>query len=95
MHVYYSVNRSYNFGGNSGGIMMTTIKIRGVGNSLGVVLPKEMIARLRVAKGDILFVQETVDGIRLTPYDPEFQQQMEIAKMVMREDRDALRALSK
>lgn len=75
--------------------MMTTIKIRGVGNSLGVVLPKEMIARLRVAKGDILFVQETVDGIRLTPYDPEFQQQMEIAKMVMREDRDALRALSK
>lgn len=74
---------------------MTTIKIRAVGNSLGVVLPKEMIARLRVTKGDILFVQETVDGIRLTPYDPEFQQQMEIAKMVMREDRDALRALSK
>ena len=74
---------------------MTTIKIRNVGNSLGVVLPKEMIARLRVAKGDSLFVQETVDGIRLTPYDPEFQQQMEIAEMVMREDRDALRALSK
>jgi putative addiction module antidote len=74
---------------------MTTIKIRSIGNSLGVVLPKEMIARLRVAKGDSLFVQETVDGIRLTPYDPEFQQQMEIAKMVMREDRDALRALSK
>lgn len=74
---------------------MTTIKIRNVGNSLGVVLPKEMIARLRVTKGDSLFVQETVDGIRLTPYDPEFQQQMEIAKMVMREDRDALRALSK
>jgi len=74
---------------------MTTIKIRAVGNSLGVVLPKELIARLRVSKGDKLFVQETVDGIRLTPYDPEFQQQMEIAKMVMREDRDALRALAK
>jgi putative addiction module antidote len=74
---------------------MTTIKIRAVGNSLGMVLPKEMIARLRVSKGDMLFVQETVDGIRLTPYDPEFQQQMEIAQMVMREDRDALRALSK
>ncbi len=74
---------------------MTTVKIRNVGNSLGVVLPKEMIARLRVAKGDSLFVQETVDGIRLTPYDPEFQQQMEIAEIVMREDRDALRALSK
>ena len=74
---------------------MTTIKIREVGNSLGVVLPKELIARLRVAKGDKLFVQETVDGLRLTAYDPEFQQQMEIAEMVMREDRDALRALSK
>lgn len=74
---------------------MTTIKIRDIGNSLGVVLPKELIARLRVSKGDKLFVQETVDGLRLTAYDPEFQQQMEIAKMVMREDRDALRALSK
>ncbi len=74
---------------------MITIKVRSVGNSLGLVLPKELIARLRVSKGDTLFVQETVDGISLTPYDPEFQKQMEIAKTVMREDRDALRALSK
>lgn len=74
---------------------MTTVKIRSVGNSLGLVLPKELIARLRVSKGDTLYVQETVDGIRLTPYDPEFQRQMEIAKSVMSEDRDALRALSK
>ncbi|MDA7541472.1 AbrB/MazE/SpoVT family DNA-binding domain-containing protein [bacterium] len=74
---------------------MTTIKVRDIGNSLGVVLPKELIARLRVSKGDKLYVQETVDGIRLTAYDPEFQKQMEIAESVMREDRDALRALSK
>ena len=74
---------------------MTTIKIRRIGNSLGVVLPKELIARLRVSVGDTLFVQETVDGIRLTPYDPEFQRQMEVAETVMREDRNALRALSK
>ena len=74
---------------------MTTLKVRDIGNSLGVVLPKELIARLRVSKGDKLFVQETVDGIRLTAYDPELQQQMEIAESVMREDRDALRALSK
>ncbi len=74
---------------------MITIKVRDVGNSLGIVLPKELIARLRVSKGDQLFVQETVDGLRLTAYDPEFQKQMEIAKMVMQEDRDALRALSK
>ena len=74
---------------------MTKLKIRNVGNSLGIVLPKELIARLRVSKGDQLFVQETVDGLRLTAYDPEFERQMEIAKMVMQEDRDALRALSK
>lgn len=74
---------------------MTTIKVRSVGNSLGVVLPKELIARLRVTKGDRLFVQETVGGIQLTPYDPELERQMEIAQRVMREDRDALRALSK
>lgn len=74
---------------------MTTIKVREVGNSLGMVLPKELVARLRVQKGDRLFVQETVDGIRLTPYDPEFQEQMDVAERVMREDRDALRALSR
>jgi putative addiction module antidote len=74
---------------------VTTIKVRKVGNSLGVVLTKELVARLRVTQGDQLFVQETVDGIQLTPYDPEFGRQMEIAKRVMREDRDALRALSK
>ena len=78
-----------------GDITMTKLKIRKVGNSLGVVLPKELIARLRVSNGDQLFVQETVDGLRLTAYDPEFEKQMEIAKMVMQEDRDALRALSK
>jgi hypothetical protein len=48
-----------------------------------------------VANGDQLFVQETVSGVQLTPYDPELERQMEIAKRVMREDRDALRALSK
>jgi putative addiction module antidote len=73
---------------------MTTIRVRSIGNSLGIVLPKELIARLRVGKGDQLFVQETVCGIQLTPYDPEFARQMEIAKQVMHEDRDALRALS-
>ena len=74
---------------------MMTIKVRAVGNSLGLVLPKELVARLRVSKGDRLFVQETVGGVQLTPYDPEFERQMEIATRVMCEDRDALRALSK
>jgi len=74
---------------------MTTITVRSVGNSLGVVLPKELIARLRVGKGDRLFVQETASSIQLTPYDPEFERQMEAATQVMREDSDTLRPLSK
>lgn len=75
--------------------MDAKIKVRNIGNSLGVVLSKELISRLDVSKGDTLYVQETPTGISLTPYDPDFARQMEIAKNVMREDRDALRLLSK
>jgi putative addiction module antidote len=71
-----------------------TLKITTVGNSAGVVLPKEVLERLRVAKGDLLYVVETPRGIELTPYDPEFADQMELAEQVMREDRDALRKLA-
>lgn len=74
---------------------MTKLKLTTVGNSTGIVLPKEILERLRVGKGDSLNVIETPRGIELTPYDPEFAAQMEIAEQVMREDRDALRELSK
>ena len=59
---------------------MTTLKVTTVGNSAGIVLPKEMLERLRVGKGDVLYVVETPDGIELTPYDPEFASQMEVAE---------------
>ena len=68
---------------------MTTI-----GNSTGVVLPKELLQRLRVEKGDTLFVLETPHGIELVPYDPDFAAQMEAAERVMREDRDVLKKLA-
>jgi putative addiction module antidote len=71
------------------------LKITTVGNSAGVVLPKELLAKLRVDKGDTLYAIETPDGIKLTPHDPEFEAQMEVAERVMREDRDLLRRLSK
>ena len=74
---------------------MITLKITTVGNSVGIVLPKEVLERLRVSKGDMLYVLETPNGIELTPYDPEFARQMEAAERVMREDRDALRELAK
>lgn len=73
---------------------MVTLKLTTVGNSVGVILPKEILQRLRVEKGDTLYVLETPGGIELTPYDPEFAVQMELAEQVMREDRDALKKLA-
>ena len=73
---------------------MNTLKLTTVGNSVGVVLPKEVLEKLRVTKGDTLFVVETPNGIELTPYNPEFAKQMELAEKVMREDRDVLRKLA-
>ena len=73
---------------------MTELKIMSIGNSKGVILTKEILAKLRVDKGDSLYVTETSDGITLRPYDEEFARQMEIAEQVMREDRDVLRKLA-
>ena len=73
---------------------MSALKITTVGNSAGIVLPREILERLRVKKGDLLYAIETPNGIELTPYDPEFARQMEIAEEVMREDRDVLRKLA-
>ena len=70
------------------------LKITTVGNSVGVILPKELLARLRVDKGDTLFVTELTDGIKLAPYDPVFEQQMDVAEDVMRRRRNLLRQLA-
>lgn len=73
---------------------MSILKLTTIGNSVGVILPKDILERLRVQKGDSLYVVETKQGIELTPYNPEFARQMEAAERVMREDRDALRKLA-
>ncbi len=73
---------------------MASVKVVAVGNSTGVILPKEVVQRLRVEKGDTLYLLETPNGIELTPYDREFAAQMEIAERVMREDRDVLKKLA-
>ena len=70
------------------------LKITTVGNSAGIVLPKELLARLRLGKGDTLFVSELPDGIKLMPYDPTVAQQMEVAERIMREDKAVLRKLA-
>jgi putative addiction module antidote len=71
------------------------LKITTVGNSAGVILPKELLSRLRVAKGDVLYATELSDGVKLTPFDPELAGQMEVAERVMRDDRNVLRKLAK
>ncbi len=73
---------------------MTKLKIVTIGNSVGVTLPKELLERLRVQKGDLLFAVETPNGVELTPYDPEFAAQMEVAEDVMRRRRNMLRKLA-
>ncbi len=70
------------------------LKIIAVGNSAGVLLPKELLARLRVDKGDSLYVAETPDGIKLMPHDPALAAQMEVAERVMRKRRNLLRKLA-
>ncbi len=74
--------------------MSTALKIRRVGSSLGVILPKELIERLRVDEGSTLAVTETPDGIQLTPYDPKFTAAMDAFERVRRRYRDTLRELA-
>jgi putative addiction module antidote len=74
--------------------MTSKLKITTVGNSTGIILPKEILEKLRVSKGDTLFAVETSKGIELTPFDPEVAEQLKFAEQVMREDRDALRKLA-
>ena len=75
--------------------MNAPLKITKIGNSAGVILPKELLARLRAGVGDTLFVSEAPDGVRLTSHDPDFAAQMDVAEQIMREDRDILRVLAK
>lgn len=75
--------------------MNMPVKITKVGNSAGIILPKELLARLRAGVGDTLYVTEAPDGIRLTAADPDFAEKMAAAERVMREDRDILRELAK
>ena len=75
--------------------MALKLKLIAVGNSTGVILPKELLSRLRVAKGDTVYVTETPEGVVLTPYDPSVAAQVEAGRQFMREYRDAFHELAK
>ena len=75
---------------------MTKLKLTAVGTSTGLVIPKEMLTRLNVGKGDVLYAIETPDGgYRLTPYDPEFAERMDKADEIMRRYRNTMHVLAK
>ena len=74
---------------------MHALKLTQIGNSVGVILPKEVLARLKLEKGDTVYVTETPDGFALTPLDPSFADQLDVGREFMREYRDTFRALAK
>ncbi len=74
---------------------MPALKITQIGNSVGVVFPREMLAHLKVEKGDTVFVTEMPGGYRLTPYDPSLAEQLDAGREFMREFRDTFHELAK
>lgn len=74
---------------------MHTLKLTQIGNSVGVILPKEVLARLKLEKGDTVFLTETPDGVAVTPYDPTMEEQVDAGRAFMREFRDTFRELAK
>ncbi|GAC1333440.1 MAG: transcriptional regulator [Beijerinckiaceae bacterium] len=74
---------------------MTALKLRQIGNSVGFILPKETLSRLKVDAGDTVYMTDAPGGVRLTPYEPGFEKQMGLARRIMKEDRDILRELAK
>lgn len=71
------------------------LKVRSIGGSFGVILPKEALTRLKVVDGDDVFLTETPDGYGLSPYDPEFEADMKLARDFMKRRRNVLRELAK
>ncbi len=74
---------------------MHTLKLTQIGNSVGAIFPKELLAQMRLEKGDEFYVTETPDGLRITTHNPEFEEQMRLGREIMKERRAVLRELAK
>jgi putative addiction module antidote len=74
--------------------MATAVKITTIGNSVGIVLPKEVLNRLHVEKGDMLYVTDSPGGVQLSPYNATLAQKLDAFEQVMRENRDVLKKLA-
>ena len=74
---------------------MSALKLTQIGNSVGVILPKEVLARLKLEKGDTVHLTESPDGVIVTPYDPTLDEQLQLGREFMQEYRDTFRQLAK
>lgn len=74
---------------------MATLKLTAIGTSTGAVIPKEMLTRMKVEKGDILYAIETAEGYLLTPFDPGIDAQLEAGRQFMKQYRDVFKALAR
>jgi len=74
---------------------MTRLKLTAIGTSTGMVVPKEMLARMKLKRGDVIHVVETTEGYLLTPYDPKVAEQVEAGREFMKEYRDTFKVLAK
>jgi putative addiction module antidote len=74
---------------------MLALKLTQIGNSVGMILPKEVLARLNLDKGDVVYLTEGPDGYRITPHNAEFEAQMKAARQLMKKRRAVLRELAK
>lgn len=74
---------------------MSALKLTQIGNSVGVILPKEALARLKLVKGDTVFLTESANGLNLTPYDPELAEQLKLGREFMHDYRDTFHQLAK
>lgn len=74
---------------------MLKVKVTAVGNSMGILLPKEALRKLKAGKGDTLYLVENADGFTLTPYQQDFESQMEAAEKVLKKYRNALHELAR
>ena len=74
---------------------MFSLKLTKIGNSLGLILPREVLARLKLAKGDEIYITESPEGYRITPHNPAFEAQMKAARTIMKRRRAVLRELAK
>ncbi len=74
---------------------MSALKLTQIGNSVGVILPKEALARFKLVKGDTVFLTESANGLNLTPYDPELEEQLKLGREFMHDYRDTFHQLAK